>query len=106
MGVLKKKRKIPWCSPPCGVLKFNVDGATRVKPGLAGIRGTLRIHKGKVLYMFSKHVGFKESNEAEVQAILEALRLYHSSYQLYLIVESDSTNAIYWVKSLSGPWKM
>lgn len=77
MGVLKKKRKIPWCSPPCGVLKFNVDGAARVKPGLAGngIRGALRIHKGKVLFMFSKHVKFKESNETEVLAILEALHL-------------------------------
>ena len=70
------------------------SGTVRGKPGLGGIGRVLRNHKGKVLYMFSKHVGFKDSNEAEVLAILEFLCLYHSSYQHYLIVESDSANAI------------
>ena len=58
------------------------------------------------MYMFSKHVGIKDSNEAEVLAILEAFRIYHTSCHHYLIVESDSANAISWVKSLTGPWKM
>ena len=58
------------------------------------------------MYMFSKHVGIKDSNEAEVLAILEALRIDHTFYHHYLIVESDSTNAISWVKSLNGPWKL
>ena len=50
---------------PSGVLKFNVDGATRGKPGLVGIGGVLRNHKGEVMYMFSKHVGIKDSKEAD-----------------------------------------
>ena len=56
--------------------------------------------------MFSKHVGLKDSNEAEVLAILEARRIFHTSFHHYLIVEIDSTKAISWVKSLRGPWKM
>ena len=36
----------------------------------------LRIAKGKVLYMFSKHVGIKDSNGDRVLAILEALRIF------------------------------
>ena len=56
--------------------------------------------------MFSKHVGTKDSNEAEVLEILEALRIFHISFYHYLIVESDSPNAISSVKSWRGPWKM
>ena len=62
-----------WCPPARGLLKFNVDGAARGKPGPAGVGGVLRDHKGDVLLMFSKNVGIKESNETEVLAILEAL---------------------------------
>lgn len=39
-------------------------------------------------------------------AILEALRIYCTSYQQSLVVESESFNAISWVKSSRGPWKM
>lgn len=47
-------------------------------------------NRDDILFMFSKSVGVKESNEAEVMAILEALRLFSSSFQAKLIVESDS----------------
>ena len=71
-----------------------MDGAAKGKWGLAGIGGVLRNHKGEIIYMFSKHVGIKDSNEAEVLAILEALLIYRSSYHQSLILESDSPNAI------------
>lgn len=45
-----------------------------------------------------------ESNEAEVVAILEALRIFaSSSFQDLLIVDSDSLNAITWVLSAKFP---
>ena len=56
--------------------------------------------------MFFKHVGIKDSDEVEVLAILEALRIYQTIYQQNVIVESDSANGISWVKSMEGPWKM
>lgn len=40
--------------PLSGVLKFNVDGAAKGKPGLAGIGRALRDDKGVVMCMFSK----------------------------------------------------
>lgn len=52
-----------------------------VRPGTAGIGGVLRNHKGKVLYMFSKHVGIKDSNKAKVLSILEALQIHYIAYQ-------------------------
>lgn len=51
--------------------------------------------------MFSKNVGVKESNVAEVKAILEALLLFSRSFQSKLIVESDSGNAVKWASILS-----
>ena len=48
------------------------------KPRPSGIRSVLRDDKGDVLLMFSKNIVVKESNEAEVLAILEALRLFFS----------------------------
>ena len=106
MGVAKKKRKVSWLSPPFVVFKLNVDGAARGKTRLVGIGGALRNHKGEVVHMFSKHVGMKYSNEAEVLAILEALHIYQFFFHHYLIVASDSVNAISWVKSPKGPWKI
>lgn len=44
-----KVRKMDFCVPPSqGVLKFNVDGATRGKPDPAGIGGVLRNSDGVV----------------------------------------------------------
>ena len=39
----------------------------------------------------------RDSNEAEVLAILEALKIFSRSFKGRLIVESDSSNGISWV---------
>lgn len=68
------------------MLKFNVDGAPKGKPGPAGIGNVLCNHNG---------LGTKDFNEAEVMAILEALWIFLASFQGKLTVESDSlTNAV------------
>ena len=51
-----------WCLPLEGVLKFNVDGASRGKLGPAGIGGVLHNFKGGVLISFSNPIGIKNSN--------------------------------------------
>ena len=83
--------------PLAGVLKFIVDGASRGKPGPASIGGVLLNFKGEVLISFSKPIGIKDSNEAEVFAILKTLRIYSRSFGDNLIVESNSSNAVSWV---------
>lgn len=44
--------------------------------------------------MFSKNVGVKNSNEAKVLAILEALRLYSGSILEEFVVESNSLSTL------------
>lgn len=56
--------------------------------------------------MFSKRVGVCDSNDAEVLAILEALKLFSGNYGGALILASDSSNAITWVSNRKAiPWK-
>lgn len=95
-GSTKKKRVVLWPPPSTTVLKSNVDGAARGKgkPSPTGLSGALRDSKGIVSCMFSKSVEIRDSNEAKVMAILEALKLFSQYFQGRPIVESDSYNAI------------
>ena len=54
-GSSKVRSSIHWSPPPFGVLKFNMGGASRGKPGPASVGGKLCNCKGEVLIMFSKH---------------------------------------------------
>ena len=59
----KKKRVIPWTLSLVGVLNFNMDGASRGKLAPTGIGGLHCNSKGEILFLFSKNVGVKESND-------------------------------------------
>lgn len=76
LALVGLRKSVSWISPQEGVFKFNLNRAAREKPGLAGIGGVLRNSKEAVLMLFSKQVSIKQSNEVDVMAILEALRLY------------------------------
>lgn len=57
-----------------------MDAAAHGKLRAAGVGGILRNHAWEVLLMFCKYVGVKDSNEAEVLAILEYLCIYSLSF--------------------------
>lgn len=65
-GRRKARREAHWALPPVGVLKFNVDGLARGKPGITSIGGVLWNAKGEVFLLLSKNVEIKLSDEAEV----------------------------------------
>ena len=77
----KDREVVCWHPPPSGWLKFNIDGAAKGKPAPAGIGKVIMNDKGEVLFMFSKNAGIKESNEAEVLSILEALKIFFFYFQ-------------------------
>jgi ribonuclease HI len=77
------------------VLKWNVDRSSPGKPGPAGIGGVLRDHNGLLLRLFSIPVGIKDSNEAELLAVVKALELSTLKEDMFgkeVVVESDSRN--------------
>lgn len=85
---------VDWQAPPSGVLKFNVDGASKGNPGESGIGGVLRDSSGQILGYFSMSTGFMWAYEAEVHAILHALLFCHHFNCHNVLIESDSTLAI------------
>lgn len=66
------------------ILKFNAKGVAGGKPKQVGSYGVLRNSKGDILYLFSKHIGVKDSNEAEVLAILEAVSMFSRFFGILL----------------------
>lgn len=69
--------------------------------------GFFIIVRGKILYSFSKNVGVRDSNEAEVLAISEARSIHKGSFPERLLVESDSSNAISCMtNSSSESWRV
>eukprot|EP00253_Pinus_taeda_P011321 PITA_11321 len=62
-----------WHKPPAGFLKLNFDGASRGNPGLAGIGGVIRNHRGEILYIYSQALGEATNNEMEFAAMEKAL---------------------------------
>lgn len=61
-----------------------------------------------VLGLFSIPVGVKDSNEAELLAVVKALELSSSREDMFgrnIIVESDSANVVNWMlKPCNRPW--
>ena len=96
----KTIRREGWIPPGIEDLKFNVDGSSRGKPGMAGIGGVLRDHNGKIMCIFSNFIGVEESNTAEILAIHRAMELCASRAELLgrkIVIASDSTVAVSWV---------
>lgn len=102
----KEPRTVEWRPPFDGTLKFNVDGAARGAPGVAGAGGILRDWEGTVKGYFSLSLGIAYAYEAELQAILSALKFCKEFGFLNVVIESDSTLVICWVKNQGHkPWK-
>ena len=103
------RRLQEWVSLGDNVLKFNVDGASKVNPGPSGIGGVLRDHHKKVLGYFAKSTGCLLAYEAEVHAILNALVFCHQYNFHDVVIESDSHMAVEWTKQGNmnrRPWRL
>lgn len=84
------------------MFQFNVDGRLKVSQGQWSKDGYFKMIKERYWCLSLS----RDSNEGEVLDILEALRIYSSSFHGSLLVESDSLNAISWVlQDDSIPWK-
>ncbi|KAE8707039.1 hypothetical protein F3Y22_tig00110387pilonHSYRG00678 [Hibiscus syriacus] len=91
-----------WSSPPEGFLKVNVDGAMVKGWDKGGIGGLIRDGSGSVLGSFSEKVGGGPPLLAELLTIKRGLILTEEvgySPSQRIILESDSTNALKWIKN-------
>ncbi|KAK2637319.1 hypothetical protein Ddye_032111 [Dipteronia dyeriana] len=87
----KDSLKAFWSPPSVDTLKFNVDGSVRGSPDMAGIGGVLRNCNGKVLCLFSLHMGILDSNVVELRAIHKACKIcYDARLASNIEIVSDS----------------
>lgn len=73
-----------------------------MKPGRAGIGVLLRNDKGKVILMFSKHVGVRDSNEEEMTAILKGSTCLFWSLSRKISSAERSANVIAYLTVKQG----
>ena len=77
-----------------------MDGSARYSPGMARIGGVLRNCTGKVMCLFSLHIGIHDSNLAESRAIHKACEICcEARMDSDIEIVSDSTTAVSWVKN-------
>lgn len=73
LGIIKFPTSPPvvknsmWFPPDIGLLKVNVDGASKGNPRQNGIGGIIRNSSSKVLGFFALNIGFGWDYEAEVK---------------------------------------
>ncbi|KAE8679585.1 NFU domain protein 1 [Hibiscus syriacus] len=95
-----KSSIFPWCPPPIGFIKLNVDAATSSDWKKSGLGGILRDHLGAILGTFQESEGPSPPTLKELKAIQRGL-VFVSSIQgrekFCLIVESDSRVAVDWI---------
>eukprot|EP00253_Pinus_taeda_P017898 PITA_17898 len=91
-----------WQLPPEACLKLNFDGASRGNPGIAGIGGVIRNHRGDIIHIFCRSLGECTNNEAEFTAMEQGLKILRSFRQGNFIVEGDSSLAISAAKRLQA----
>eukprot|EP00253_Pinus_taeda_P028075 PITA_28075 len=91
-----------WQLSPKACLKLNFDGASRGNPGIAGIGGAIRNHKGDIIHIFCRSLGECTNNEAEFAAMEQGLKILRSFRQGNFIVEGDSSLAISAAKRLQA----
>eukprot|EP00253_Pinus_taeda_P021341 PITA_21341 len=91
-----------WQQPPEDCLKLNFDGASRRNPGIAGIGGAIRNHKGDIVHIYCRSLGECTNNEAEFAALEQGLKILRSIRQGNVIVEGDSSLAISAAKRLQA----
>ncbi|KAK2653607.1 hypothetical protein Ddye_013463 [Dipteronia dyeriana] len=93
-----------WTPLARDVLKFNVDGSTRGAPRAAGMRGVLWTSSGRVMCLFSKHLGHRESNTAGIMVIHKATDIVATNPVFQgrkIIIGSDSKVVVSWVNNNS-----
>ncbi|XP_022735562.1 uncharacterized protein LOC111288872 [Durio zibethinus] len=88
------------------ILKFNVDGSKRGKPGTAGCGGALRDSKSNIRRLFCGPLGIQDSNMAGCKKKTSELFKTSQSYKKEaLIIESDSIVTISWIYNRGNrPW--
>ncbi|XP_020520359.1 serine carboxypeptidase-like 47 [Amborella trichopoda] len=66
----KLQRPNNWLPPPEGIIKLNFDDCSLGNPGPVEAGGVFRDHHRNILFTYSEHLGYEDSQYAEAMALL------------------------------------
>jgi len=86
-------------------MKYNIDGASKGKPGIVGFGGVLRDEEGRIIFIFHYHLGRATNNMEELMALEQCLEFLTQNHCSNVILEADSEITINFVKRINcGTW--
>jgi len=93
-GIIKGVRQTSadiniWKPPPHGLLKVNIDGASKGNLGVARFGGAIRDHQGQTKYIFHGHLGKGTNNMLELLALEQCLEILVEANLQNDIIEAD-----------------
>ncbi|XP_055815515.1 uncharacterized protein LOC129885304 [Solanum dulcamara] len=97
-----KVTQVRWNLPPIGWYTCNTDGASRGNPGRSAYGFCLRNAEGNLIYAKAEEIGYATNIEAEIVALLEALKYCKQQGLNNIIFQTDSQTS---QKILIGEWK-
>ena len=89
-----------WKPTPHDFMKFNIDGASKGNPGMAGYGGVIRDEKGCIKVIFHSQLGNSTNNMAELMALEECLEILIELNLHNTIIEADFDLIINSVKKI------
>ena len=89
-----------WNTPPTSFIKLNFDDASKGNPGSTGRGGFFRNNKGEILYIYSSNLGYTINNVAELNALVEGLKIAIGNNYQKVILEGDAEIIISMCKKL------
>ena len=70
-------------------MKFNIDGASKGNPGIAGYGGVLRDENGRIHFIYHCHLGRATNNMVELIALEQCLEILKQDNLQNIIIEVD-----------------
>ncbi|XP_055814563.1 uncharacterized protein LOC129884258 [Solanum dulcamara] len=101
-----KVTKVRWNLPPHGWYACNTDGASRGNPGRSAYGYCVRDAEGNLIYAKSEEIGYATSIEAEIVALLEALKYCKQQGLNNIIFQTDSQAIQRILKGKQINWQM
>ncbi|XP_055800831.1 uncharacterized protein LOC129870195 [Solanum dulcamara] len=97
-----KVKQVRWNFPPQGWCACNTDGASRGNPGRSAYGFCVRNAQGNLIYAQAGEIGYATNIEAEIVALLEALKYCKQQGLNNIIFQTDSQTI---QNILTGDWK-
>eukprot|EP00253_Pinus_taeda_P032242 PITA_32242 len=89
-----------WQLPSQGLLKFNIDGASKANPGDTGYGGVIRDEEDDIKVIFHSHLGKASNIMVELMAMEQCLEILIAHNTHIVIIEADSELVINSVKRI------